>query len=86
MTFFKDPEIINEKLVATIPIGQWDVRESVEKDGPEKFIKYTRQMLETITRKVREMYEKNNQPRGIRYTVICDYEGFGLRQLANMKS
>jgi hypothetical protein len=60
----------------------------VEKDGPEKFTRYSRQYLETVGKKVKEVYEdsSSNKPKGIRYTMIADYEGFGLRQLANMKS
>ncbi|OXA40429.1 SEC14-like protein 4 [Folsomia candida] len=76
------------RVALTCPIGEWDVRESVEKDGPEKFIRYSRQLLETVSRRVRAVHEESgsNLPKGIRYTMICDYEGFGLRQLANMKS
>jgi len=76
------------RLVVTVPFGEWDIRDSVEKDGPERFTHYTKQMLEMVNRKVREIHEKenNNQPRGIRYTIICDYAEFSLRQMANMKS
>lgn len=52
----------------TCPIGEWDVRESVEKDGPEKFIRYSRQLLETVSRRVRAVHEESgsNLPKGIR--------------------
>jgi len=44
--------------------------------------------LELVSQRIRAGYEAlgSNLPRGIRYTIICDYEGFGLKQLANMKS
>ncbi len=45
-------------------------------------------MLELVSQRVRAVHEEfgSNLPRGIRYTIICDYDGFSLKQLANMKS
>jgi hypothetical protein len=81
--------LYHNTIVWTVPFGSWDVRKSIEEDGPERFTRFMTAVLEKLTKRLREVVEEGDEdssPRAMRCVLVTSMNGFSYRQLANMKS
>jgi len=92
--YYLDGEDKQGRPVISMPFGSWDIRGFIEENGPERFVKYTNQLLENLVlgikcrtfEKEKKIDNENEQQPCVQFVIISNLAGYSFRQLANMKA